>query len=1018
MRQCRAADSPGCALRAKGAEEQPKDFLQVELNPDRKHRSEASELDLWFLEEEFGYGEIFGTRALGFYPVLCLVEQPRPCFGDQSGETTQNHSQISKDSPTLTTNPEGKPNNDSTNHNNTSHQPPHSPSIIQNYTEDNTTIKEMCNVRLNMSRVKVEVEVKASKNTTYHLRIMDNENTTAYEENGSGEKTFQIPFENLSPCTRYNIKVKGCSAHGNLTFNTSGNNATINPVVKDNEVCLEAKFTSTQKWNLTKCIKITEDNSCEESHVVKLDTCNYTIHLPPDLKKNSSFSYVTHDAFEVVWNAPQNDPCSQIEWENYELSCSPSPPKHSEALLRVEPIYAEALTDTYITKNADDKRLFMEEFQSIPRIFSNYTLKEAKKDGNQSKNRYIDILPYDYTRVVLSTGGDQDYINASFIDGYQEPKKYIAAQGPKEDTVGDFWQMIWDQKSSIIVMVTRCEEGNKPKCAQYWPCLERETEIFDDFVVKIKTEQHCPDYIIRHLVLANKREMASEREVTHIQFISWPDHGVPGDPFMLLKLRRRVNSFKNFFSGPIVVHCSAGVGRTGTYISIDAMIESLEAEGRVDIYGYVVKLRRQRCLMVQVEPQYILIHAALIEHYQYGDTEISLSEFHSVLNTLRQKDGADGNLMEIEFQKIPKCKNWRTFNTASSEENKSKNRDSKVLPYDINRVLFRLDIEVNQTSDPEDEEEYSSDEEEESNEYINASFLEGYWGPKSLIAAQGPLPNTMAEFLLMLIQQRTKTLVMLTDCEEDGKDYCSQYWGEEKKVFGELEVEMKKEENFPAYVRRHLEIYSSKKKEIFKVDQYQFLKWKGRELPENAQELIEMIHDIKKNSNYDNSKISRRVPIVVHCNNGSSRTGIFCALWNLMDSASSEKFVDVFQVVKNLRKDRLGMVQTLEQYQFIYAALEGAFPVQNGTVKTLTPNHSEQLVINETTALLTETNCTSSAEHQEATDDKQNIEITEQEVVESETPLPPAEVAVDECSEEPAINGPTSAVNEVEISLS
>ncbi|XP_043079358.1 LOW QUALITY PROTEIN: receptor-type tyrosine-protein phosphatase C [Puntigrus tetrazona] len=643
--------------------------------------------------------------------------------------------------------------------------------------------------------------------------------------------------------------------------------------------------------------------------------------------------------------------------EDEEILLTPEP------LRRVEPIYADGLIEAYKTKIADESRLFMDEFQSIPRIFSNYTIKEAKKQENQSKNRYVDILPYDYNRVTLSASGEDDYINASFIEGYQEPKKYIAAQGPKDETVCDFWQMVWEQKSSIIVMVTRCEEGNKIKCAQYWPSLDRETEIFDDFVVKIRSEQHCPDFIIRHLILANKREKASEREVTHIQFISWPDHGVPGDPSLLLKLRRRVNSFKNFFSGPVVVHCSAGVGRTGTYIGIDAMIESLEAEGRVDIYGYVAKLRRQRCLMVQVEAQYVLIHTALIEHNQFGETEISLSEFHSAFNTLKQKDGTGPSLLEMEFQKLPKFKNWRTFNTGSSEDNKKKNRYSSVLPYDFNRVLFRLDIEGNQTSEPEDEEEYSSDEEEESNEYINASFIDGYWCHKSLITAQGPLANTTEEFLLMLYQQQTKTLVMLTDCQEDGNDYCFQYWGDEKRTFGDMEIEVKKTESFPTYVRRHLEIQSTKKKDVLEVDQYQFLKWRGQELPENTQELIEMIRVIRENGNYDNSRMNRNIPIVVHCNNGSSRSGIFCALWNLLDSVYTEKLLDVFQVVKNLRKERQGMVETFEQYQFIYAALEGAFPVQNGAVKSPPANDTAQ-VINETTALLDEPSSTPAAADQ------------------------------------------------------
>uniref|UniRef100_A0A8C2JR75 Receptor-type tyrosine-protein phosphatase C n=1 Tax=Cyprinus carpio TaxID=7962 RepID=A0A8C2JR75_CYPCA len=685
----------------------------------------------------------------------------------------------------------------------------------------------------------------------------------------------------------------------------------------------------------------------------------------------------------------------------------------SEPLRRVEPIYAGGLVEAYKNKIADEGRLFMDEFQILLllRAFPAFSLiiPSKKQRNRKTSPRTATLTFYDYNRVTLSTGGEDNYINASFIEGYREPKKYIAAQGPKDETVVDFWRMVWEQKSSIIVMVTRCEEGNKTKCAQYWPSLDRETEIFEDFVVKIRSEEHCPDYVIRHLILNNKREKGSEREVTHIQFISWPDHGVPGDPSLLLKLRRRVNSFKNFFSGPVVVHCSAGVGRTGTYMSIDAMIESLEAEGRVDIYGFVAKLRRQRCLMVQVEAQYILIHTALIEYNQFGETEVSLSEFHSVLNTLRQKNGSDPSLLEKEFQKLPKFKKWRTMNTGSSEDNKKKNRDSAVIPYDFNRVIFRLDIEGNQTSDPEDEEEYSSDEEEESNQYINASFIDGYWCNKSLIAAQGPLPSTAEEFLLMLYQQQTKTLVMLTDCQEDGKDYCFQYWGDEKKTYGDMEIEVKKTETFPTYVRRHLEIQSLKKKEVLKVDQYQFLKWRGRELPENAQELVEMASIIRENGHYDNSKTNRNVPIVVHCNNGSSRTGIFCALWNLLDSAYTEKLVDVLQEVKNLRKLRQGMVETIEQYQFLYTALEGAFPVQNGAVKTPPAKDAAQ-VINETTALLTEPNSTSGADQKEA-EESTAAESNEQGAKESSTAeAPAAEGDGEKATSEGPTNGPTATV--------
>ncbi|KAL1022845.1 hypothetical protein UPYG_G00033230 [Umbra pygmaea] len=634
-----------------------------------------------------------------------------------------------------------------------------------------------------------------------------------------------------------------------------------------------------------------------------------------------------------------------------------TPSNDENNLMNVEPIGADVLLDAYKRKIADEGRLFLQEFQSIPRIFSCNTIKEAKKPCNQPKNRYVDILPYDYNRVQLTTGNGEagcDYINASFIDGFKESRKYIAAQGPKEETVGDFWRMVWEQQSSIIVMVTRCEEGNRVKCAQYWPSPEREAEIFEEFIVKLNGEDHCPDYIIRHLTLTNKRERSSEREVTHIQFTSWPDHGVPGEPHLLLKLRRRVNSFKNFFSGPIVIHCSAGVGRTGTYMGIDAMMEGLESEGRVDIYGFMVRLRRQRCLMVQVENQYILIHQALIEHNQFGETEVSLAELHSRVGVLKQRDaGNEPTLLEAEFQRLPWYKNWRTLNTGVNEENKKKNRYSSVIPYDYNRVLVKFEDESSQDQEDEDDEDESSEEEDEDEtKYINATHIDGYWCPKSLIAAQGPLADTIWEFWQMVFQKRVKTIVMLTECKEGDKEMCSAYWGDEKTTFGDIEVEVTATETFPAYTTRTIEIRYAKRKDSRQVKQYHFLKWAGHELPEKPQDLTDMIRNIKQTCGYGNRKPERIQPVVVHCHDGSSRSGIFCALWNILNSAETEKLVDVFQVAKALRKERQGMINSLEQYQFLYDALEGAFPVQNGDVKhAATPTVADSLqVVNETKA--------------------------------------------------------------------
>ncbi|XP_030227775.1 receptor-type tyrosine-protein phosphatase C isoform X3 [Gadus morhua] len=608
-----------------------------------------------------------------------------------------------------------------------------------------------------------------------------------------------------------------------------------------------------------------------------------------------------------------------------------------DQLMHLEPIGAEVLLDVYKKKIADEGRLFLAEFQSVPRIFSRNTMKEAKRSYNAVKNRYVDILPYDYNRVQLTSGNGEhgcDYINASFINGFQEPKKYIAAQGPKDETVASFWRMTWEQKSSIIVMVTRCEEGNRVKCAQYWPSTTSTPEVFEEFEVKLNKEEQCPDYIIRLLTLSNKRDN-TEREVTQIQFTSWPDHGVPEDPQLLLKLRKRVNAFKNLFSGPIVIHCSAGVGRTGTYISIDAMMESLESERRMDIYGYIVNLRKQRCLMVQVETQYILIHQAMIEHNEFGETEIGLSEFHSTLSVLQETgSGVETSLLQDEFKRLPKYNNRRTCNTGLAEENQKKNRSS-VLPYDYNRVFVKIEEDHNEPEDrvyeEEDETASSSEEDEDSMKYINASHIDGYWGSGSLITAQSPLVNSTADFWLMVFQKRAAAIVNLSDGTQ-GDSECSPYWGQEKTKFEDIEVEVTETECTPVFTVRTMQIYHTKRKESRQVKQFHFLQWPTQNLPESGGLLTDMIRSVKQTCGCSTGPLEGRGPVVVHCSDGSRQCGVFCALWNLLDSAQTERMVDVFQIAKAQRRQRQGMISSVEQYQFLYEALAAAYPVQNGSV--------------------------------------------------------------------------------------
>ncbi|XP_048457839.1 receptor-type tyrosine-protein phosphatase C isoform X2 [Rhincodon typus] len=662
-------------------------------------------------------------------------------------------------------------------------------------------------------------------------------------------------------------------------------------------------------------------------------------------------------------------------------------------LLNVEPIAAEQLIDEYKRKKADESRLFLAEFQSIPRVFSKFSVKEARRGCNTNKNRYVDILPYDHNRVQLSAvPGEQgsDYINASFIDGFNESRKYIAAQGPKEETSDDFWKMVWEQKATIIVMVTRCEEGKRPKCTQYWPNMDDEIKTFRDLTVRISEEKWCPDYVIRKLFISHK-EKSPEREVTHIQFIRWPDHGVPEDPHLLLKLRQRVNAFRNLFSGPIVVHCSAGVGRTGSYIGIDAMMQGLETEGRVDIYGYIVQLRRQRCLMVQVEAQYILIHQALLEYYLYGETEISLPELPKHLNNFKKHDPpTDPSLLETEFQRIPPYTDWRPQSTGRRAENQSKNRSPSVIPYDYNRVTIRLEEETSRDEDNHSDSDVSSDEseDEESTKYINASFIDGYWHSETLIATQSPLPETIGDFWLMVYQRKAKIIAMLGKIKDD-KD-CSQYWEDGTKTYDDVEVKLSESTKESAYTMHVFEIRHTKRKETRTVYQYQFHSWAESELPEDPNNLVIMIKSIKEKLSTFKEADHPDPPLIVHCSDGAKQTGVFYALWNLLDSADTENLIDVLQTVKALRKQRPGILLSFKQYQFLYDIIASTYPVQNGTLipdngpaqttvevisETIPENGSQQSTASDSTKNKEETSAGDDEAKSGSSNDKQLVEI-------------------------------------------
>ncbi|XP_051944217.1 receptor-type tyrosine-protein phosphatase mu-like isoform X8 [Hippocampus zosterae] len=530
----------------------------------------------------------------------------------------------------------------------------------------------------------------------------------------------------------------------------------------------------------------------------------------------------------------------------------------------------------------------------------------AKKDENRMKNRYGNIIAYDHSRVRLQAlEGEQssDYINANYVDGYHRPNHYIATQGPMQETVLDFWRMVWQENTAAIVMVTNLVEVGRVKCCKYWP---DDTEIYRDIKVTLIETELLSEYVIRTFAV-EKRGAHEIREIRQFHFTGWPDHGVPYHSTGLLGFIRRVKSKTLSNAGPMVVHCSAGAGRTGCFIVIDIMLDMAEREGVVDIYNCVRELRSRRVNMVQTEEQYVFIHDAILEACLCGDTTIPAGQFRSVYY--------DMNRLDPQTNSSPIKEEFRTLNMVTPTlrvedcsiallpRNHEKNRCMDVLPPD--RCLpFLITIDG------------------ESSNYINAALMDSYKQPSAFIVTQHPLPNTVKDFWRLVLDYHCTSIVMLNDV--DPAQLCPQYWPENGvHRHGPIQVEFVSADLEEDIISRIFRIYNAARPQdgYRMVQQFQFLGWPMyRDTPMSKRSFLKLIRQVDKwQDEYDGGEGRT----VVHCLNGGGRSGTFCAISIVCEMLQHQRAVDVFHAVKTLRNNKPNMVDLLEQYKFCYeVALE------------------------------------------------------------------------------------------------
>ncbi|XP_035385725.1 receptor-type tyrosine-protein phosphatase delta isoform X19 [Electrophorus electricus] len=564
------------------------------------------------------------------------------------------------------------------------------------------------------------------------------------------------------------------------------------------------------------------------------------------------------------------------------------------------PIPIMDLADHLERLKANDNLKFSQEYESVD-PGQQFTWEHSNLEVNKAKNRYANVIAYDHSRVLLSAIDGipgSDYINANYIDGYRKQNAYIATQGALPETFGDFWRMVWEQRSANIVMMTKLEERSRVKCDQYWPT--RGTETYGLIQVTLLDTVELATYCVRTFALY-KNGSSEKKEVRQFQFTAWPDHGVPEHPTPFLAFLRRVKACNPPDAGPMVVHCSAGVGRTGCFIVIDAMLERIKHEKTVDIYGHVTLMRAQRNYMVQTEDQYVFIHDALLEAVTCGNTEVPARNLYAYIQKLTQLEaGENVTAMELEFKRLANTKaHTSRFISANLPCNKFKNRLVNIMPYESTRVCLQPIRGV------------------EGSDYINASFIDGYRQQKAYIATQGPLAETTEDFWRMLWEHNSTIVVMLTKLREMGREKCHQYWPAERSArYQYFVVDPMAEYNMPQYILREFKVTDARDGQSRTVRQFQFTDWPEQGVPKSGEGFIDFIGQVHKTK----EQFGQDGPISVHCSAGVGRTGVFITLSIVLERMRYEGVVDIFQTVKMLRTQRPAMVQTEDQYQFCYRA--------------------------------------------------------------------------------------------------